>query len=176
MSATWNSLVEECSKLGHSIILEAPSSMTAPGRLARLAAAILCFMPRIGHVDSFVPQLPVSSHVAPFSSDARKTASSCLVRPVCRSSEIDTTHDGTADGTRRQPDRVQQPLPLSSSTATPMPRSRAPARDQKDVGSNHDRELTLGTWIMLWYMLCTCFTCSHGHAVYMYRAVVYVLT
>ena len=130
-------------------VLEGPSPMTAPDRLTGLAAAILCVTRRIGHVHSFVASLPVSSHAAPFSSYARKTASSFLVRPVCRSSETDTTQDGTADGTWRQPDRVQQPLPLSSSTAMPKPRSRAAARDRNDVGSNHDRELTLGRRIML---------------------------
>lgn len=145
-------------------VLEEPSSMTAPGRLVRLVAAILSVTPRIGYVESFVAHLPVCSHVAPFSSEAKKTASSCLVQPVCRSSEIDTTQDGTADGTGRHPDRVQQPLPLSSSTATPTPRSRVAARGQKDAGSNNNSELTLGRWIMLY----TAFACLHAHVVYKY--------
>ena len=115
----------------------------------KLAAVLLCVTPRIGHVDSFLAYLPVSSHAAPFFSLARKPASSsCLVRPVCRSSEIDTTQDGTADGTgqqqQRRLDHVQKALPLSPSTSTSTLHSRAAVRDQKDAGSKDDRELTLG--------------------------------
>lgn len=84
--------------------------MAAPGRLLSLGAAVLCVTPRIGPAESFVasPCAPFSSGTTSFFGERATCSrrSRCVPRrggqelywlaprPVCRSSEIETSDQG----------------------------------------------------------------------------------